>query len=149
MAQVGSVGSQGEGKWEQREEAASPNRKDTAGPWLHVVKEDNLQRQRWASDSCSFQGHLGFLVSVSPAHLSLPASCFLIPEIKVNNPKEKAPKPMGIFILSRLTSVGKRKKKIYQVLNGEAMTFARPGHCVKRKIPQDCVCPRNQTVYGP
>lgn len=50
-------------------------------------------------------------VSVSPAHLSLPASCFLIPEIKVNNPKEKAPKPMGIFILSRLTSVGKRKKK--------------------------------------
>jgi hypothetical protein len=31
----------------------------------------------------------------------------------------------------------------------EAMTFPDPSHCVKRKTPQDCVCPRNQTVYGP
>lgn len=29
------------------------------------------------------------------------------------------------------------------------MTFTEPGHCVKRKVPQDDVCPRNQTVYGP
>lgn len=52
----------------------------------------------------------------------------------MSNPKERAPKPKGIFILSRLTSVGREKNKNLPRPEWGTMTFTQPGYCVKRKF---------------
>lgn len=74
------------------------------------------------------------------------------PREKVSNPKEGAPQSKGNIYFKEFDVYRKGAKKEQETPaqpEWGTMTFTEPGHCVKGKIPQDCVCPRNQTVYGP